>query len=92
MMSQHVCLMSSCRCCVVGVSGTKLDLSLRSSRTGESLVDLEQTDGSEDEDEGERGVSQVSCDPEITSLQDLAVGKIVRGYVKAVTDVGAFVR
>ena len=45
-----------------------------------------------DKEEGERGVSQASCDPEITSLQDLAVGQIVRSYVKAVSDVGAFVK
>ena len=80
------------RCCVVATSGSKLDLSLRRSRTGEAPTDLVQTDDTDNEDEGEMGVSQGSCDPEITSLQDLDVGKIVRGYVKAVTDVGAFVR
>lgn len=31
-------------------------------------------------------------DPEITSLEDLAEGDVVRGYVKAVTNVGVFVR
>ena len=31
-------------------------------------------------------------DHEITSLGDLSEGSIVRGYVKAVTDVGVFVR
>ena len=31
-------------------------------------------------------------DPEITSISDLKVGKIIRGYVKAKTDVGYFIR
>ena len=31
-------------------------------------------------------------DREITSLEDLPEGTIVRGYVKAVTDVGVFIR
>ena len=31
-------------------------------------------------------------DPEITCLEDVEEGKVVRGYVKAVTDVGVFVR
>ena len=33
-----------------------------------------------------------SPDREITSLEDLPEGVVVRGYVKAVTDVGVFVR
>lgn len=78
------------RCCVVSIAGNKLDLSLRGSRTGESSTDDLQTDV-EDDDTGE-GVSEKSCDPEIASLEDLDVGKVVRGYVKAVTDVGVFIR
>ena len=31
-------------------------------------------------------------DPEISSISDLKVGKIVRGYVKSKTDVGYFIR
>ena len=31
-------------------------------------------------------------DPEITSLEDVPEGTIVRGYVKAVTNVGVFIR
>ena len=31
-------------------------------------------------------------DPEIQELGDLVKGQVVRGYVKAVTDVGVFVR
>ena len=31
-------------------------------------------------------------DPEITSISDLKVGMIVRGYVKSKTDVGYFIR
>lgn len=57
---------------------------------GESSTDDLQTD-IEDDDTGE-GVSGRSCDQEIASLEDLDVGKVVRGYVKAVTDVGMFVR
>ena len=85
------------RCCVVAVAGSKLDLSLRGSRTGELAEDV-QTDADDSEGEeggggdGAGGVSKRSCDPEITSLEDLDVGKVVKGYVKAVTDVGVFVR
>ena len=75
---------------MVGVSGNKLDLSLRGSRTGESSTDDLHTD-TEDDDTGE-GVSERSCDSEIASLEDLDVGKVVRGYVKSVTDVGVFIR
>lgn len=32
------------------------------------------------------------CDKDIQSLNDFEEGDIVRGYVKAVTDVGVFVR
>ena len=32
------------------------------------------------------------ADPEIASLEDLAEGDVVRGYVKAVTNIGVFVR
>ena len=31
-------------------------------------------------------------DPEITTISDLKVGKIVRGYVKSKTNVGYFIR
>lgn len=31
-------------------------------------------------------------DPEIQGLEDLKDGQLVRGYVKAVTDVGVFIR
>ena len=33
-----------------------------------------------------------SPDQEITSLEDLPEGTVVRGYIKAVTNVGVFVR
>ena len=78
---------------MVGVDGSKLDLSLRRSRTGEPASDIMQTDTEgEEEGEGGEGVAGRSCDPEIASLEDLEVGKVVRGFVKAVTDVGVFVR
>lgn len=31
-------------------------------------------------------------DPEIESISDISKGQVLRGYVKAVTDVGVFVR
>jgi len=31
-------------------------------------------------------------DPELSGLEDVEEGTVVRGYVKAVTDVGVFVR
>lgn len=68
-----------CRCCVVEIKDGQMDLSLRASRIGEGS----------NEWLGEKGGKE---DPEVTSLQDLAVGKVLRGYVKAVTDVGVFVR
>lgn len=68
----NVC-MRICRCCVVGVTGDRMDLSLRVSRIRGDAV-------------GE------SVDREIASLEDLPEGIIVRGYVKAVTNVGVFVR
>ena len=84
------------RCCVVGVDGSKLDLSLRRSRTGDPANDTMEMDtegeGEEEGEERESGVARRSCDPEIASLEDLEVGKVVRGFVKAVTDVGVFVR
>ena len=58
----------------MSVSGEKLDLSLRPSRTC-----------------GGSGVGG-SPDLEIASLEDVPEGTIVRGYVKAVTNVGVFVR
>ena len=39
---------------------------------------------------GEAGGDSPDC--EITSLEDLPEGAIVRGYVKAATDVGVFLR
>lgn len=80
------------RCCVVGVDGSKLDLSLRRSGTGEPADDTMETDTEGEGEEREMGVAGRSCDPEIASLEDLEVGKVVRGFVKAVTDVGVFVR
>ncbi len=67
---------------MVGVDGDKVDLSLRTSRTGEKL-------------KVKKGVEPpegVAPDPEISSLEDLQKGEVVRGYIKAVTNVGAFVR
>ena len=77
---------------MVDVDGDKLDLSLRRSRTGEPMDELMQTDTEEEEEEREGGVARRSCDLEVASLEDLEVNKVVRGYVKAVTDVGVFVR
>ena len=65
------------RCCVVDVKGRRLDLSSRASRT--------------EEGEGEEAGSQVR-DPEICDLGGLTQGKLVRGYVKSVTDFGVYVR
>lgn len=79
---------------MVRVDGGKLDLSLRKSRMEELADDVMQTDTEGEEEEGERGegVAERSRDPEIASLEDLEVGKVVRGFIKAVTDVGVFVR
>ena len=68
--------LTSFRCCVVAVDEDKVDLSLRASRTGEQVKEEADT----------------PPDPEIASLEDLAEGDVVRGYVKAVTNVGVFVR
>lgn len=38
------------------------------------------------------GAKVEARDPEITGLEDVEEGKVVRGYIKAVTDVGVFVR
>ena len=62
----------------MAVDEDKIDLSLRASRMGGRM------EGETDHD--------TSPDPEIASLEDLAEGRVVRGYVKAVTDVGVFVR
>ena len=66
---------------MVGIDGDKVDLSLRTSRTGEKL-----------KVEGVEPPEGVASDPEISSLEDLQKGEVVRGYIKAVTDVGAFVQ
>ena len=82
---------------MVGFDGSKLDLSLRRSRTGERPDDVimksdTEGEGEEGEERGRGVVKEESCDPEIASLEDLEVGKVVRGFVKAITDVGVFVR
>ena len=59
----------------------KLDLSLRASRTG---CVVESNDSNKEEDE--------VTDQEVESLGDITKGQVLRGYVKAVTDVGVFVR
>ena len=69
------------RCYVLSMTDGKLDLSLRASRTG---CVVESDDGNKEEDK--------VTDPEVESLGDLTKGQVLRGYVKAVTDVGVFVR
>ena len=69
--------MVSNRCCVVGVKDGELDLSSRVSRTSP-----EETTGEERE----------VRDPEICDLGGLVEKKLVRGYVKSVTDLGVYVR
>ena len=64
---------------MVGVDGDKVDLSLRASRTGESV-------------KGVWPATDTTSDPEISSLEDVPEGMVVRGYVKAVTKMGAFVQ
>ena len=66
----------------MGVADGKLDFSLRASRTG-VVVDGAEPDGGSKESEE---------DPEIESISDLSKDQVVRGYIKAVTDVGVFVR
>ena len=82
---------------MIGFDGSKLDLSLRRSRTGEPPDDVimksdTEGEGEEGEERGRGVVKEESCDQEIASLEDLEVGKVVRGFVKAITDVGVFVR
>ena len=69
--------MHTCRCCVVGMEDGKVDLSLRPSRTGEHKV---------------QSIDTEPVDAEVTSVEDLSVGQVLRGYVKAVTDTGNFIR
>ena len=61
---------------MVAADEGKVDLSLRASRTRDQVKEEADT----------------PPDPEITSLEDLSKGDVVRGYVKAVTNVGVFVR
>ena len=58
---------------MVGVDGSKLDLSLRGSRTGEPVEELQQTDTEEDKEEGGVSLEKRLCDPEVTSLEDLDI-------------------
>lgn len=67
------------RCCVLSVDGDKIELSLRASKTGEEVIK-------------DRPASTDPIDPEVRSLEDLEVGQLVRGYVKAASNVGVFVR
>ena len=66
----------------MGVADGKLDFSLRASRTGVTTEGVE-FDGDNKECE---------VDPEIELVSDLSKGQVLRGYIKAVTDVGVFVR
>ena len=73
-MYMYVCMyVYMCRCCVVGIAGERMDLSLRPSRV-------------------HGDIAGAYPDQEIASLEDLPEGTIVRGFVKAVTDVGVFIR
>ena len=80
----HHCIMytythehCTCRCCVVAVEDGKVDLSLRSSRTGEP----------------EPAGSPVGpADSEVTGVEDLMEGQLVRGFTRAVTNAGNYIR
>lgn len=70
---------SSPRCYVLSVDDDKVELSLRASRTGEEVIK-------------DKAPSKDPIDPEVRSVEDLEVGQLVRGYVKAASNVGVFVR
>ena len=53
---------------------------------GDGRVDLSLRESRLGEEDGD------IKDPEITTISDLKVGKIVRGYVKSKTNVGYFIR
>ncbi len=53
---------------------------MRASRTGAEEV------------ESDGGSKECEVDPEIESISDLSKNQLLRGYIKAVTDVGIFVR
>ncbi len=77
-MSNRVCYDTFLyRCCLVGIAESKLDFSMRASRTGV---------------EPDGGSKECEVDPEIESISDLTKNQLLRGYIKAVTDVGIFVR
>ncbi len=61
---------------MVSVDGSKVDLSLRESRLA----------ACRGEAAGE------VADPVISGLADVQEGGVIRGYVKAITDVGVFIR
>lgn len=63
----------------MGMTSDKLDLSVRESR-------IRVGDDGDDGDDGE------VRDPEICDLGGLVEGKVLRGYVKSVTDFGVYVR
>ena len=67
------------RCYILSVDGDKIELSLRASRTGEEVIKDE-------------AASKAPVDPEVRSVEDLEVGQLIRGYVKASSNVGIFVR
>ena len=72
-----MCCCFSSRCSVVGIKGErKFDLSLRGSRIAA----------------GVDGRGPKVRDPEVCDLGGLSEGQVVRGYVKAVTDIGVYVR
>lgn len=64
----------------MGRAENKLDFSMRASRTGAEEV------------ESDGGSKECEVDPEIESISDLSKNQLLRGYIKAVTDVGIFVR
>ncbi len=80
---------------MVGLEGEKVNLSLRHSHVKDDyLEDEEEEKGEEEGDflEQCRSVRTTPPDSEIASLEDIREGMVVRGYVKAITNVGAFVQ
>lgn len=76
----------------MSVQGEKIDLSLRASRLAQGASEPGDSHGETEEEEEKEGGSGSPLDPEIVSLEDVPEGKVVRGYVKAVTEKGVYVR
>ncbi len=78
----------------MGVDGDKVELSLRRSHTKHEEEDSDDEEEEKEEEDvlGLGSVGDTPTDSEVCSLEDVREGMVLRGYVKAITNIGTFVQ